>query len=468
MVSTAHIVVCGGGLSGLVAAVSAAESGASVVVLEKGPRIGGSAAISGGLVWTPEPPVEHQEHDLGSTELKNLVRQTLPSAIEWLRASGGDVSGSPMDIVGGWGFSIHPRQVVARLAARLGELGGQIRVGVGMRRITEDGGRVVGVLCDGAARSAELIPADAVVLCTGGFQANPSLVSRYLGVPPENLYLRANPWSTGDGLVSAEALGGALTSGLDGFYGHAMIAAPGSFNQNFFADVSQYQGTVCVAVNLDGRRFADESLGVGEEALNQHLARQPGGIGAYICDDRVSQMMINGGRRQVAAVFERAKAFGGTVIEASDLDGLAEGLKTSGFHRQNLIATIQDFNDACLSDGSRDLSPPRARFREPVIESPFRAVVVKAAITFSAGGLAVDEKMRVLRRSMSSSPMGKFITDVDEVRQFPIPGLLAAGCDVGGIHHGYYMGGLATALTTGRIAGREASYPQSLDVEVKS
>lgn len=452
-----QVIICGGGLSGLVAAVTAAELGASVLVIEKGPRPGGSATLSGGLVWTPEPPAEYATNDVGSTALKDIVRRSLPDAVEWLRSHGADVSESRMDFGGGTGYTIDPKQVIRRLAAVLEGLGGRIRVGVALSELLEDAGRVTGVLCHDGSGDAEKVPADAVVLCTGGFQANPSLVSRYIGVPPENVYLRANPWSTGDGMAAAEGVGGALTASLDGFYGHAMIAPPGSFTQDYFADVSQYQGSVCVAINLGGRRFADESLAVGEEGLNQRLARQPGGIGAYICDDRVGQMMINGGRRKVSAIFERARAFGGSVVEAETLEELAEGLHAYGFHRQNLLATIRDFNAACMSDGELDLAPPRTRSREPVVESPFRAVVVKAAITFSVGGLAVDEQMRVLRRSMSSSPMAEFITEVDEFRQSPIPGLLAAGCDVGGIHHGYYLGGLATALTTGRVAGGVAA-----------
>ncbi len=43
------------------------------------------------------------------------------------------------------------------------------------------------------------------------------------------------------------------------------------------------------------------------------------------------------------------------------------------------------------------------------------------------------------------------------MRPNPIPNLYAAGCDVGNISSIGYIGGLATALTTGRRAGRGAA-----------
>ena len=47
------VLIIGAGASGLTAALAAHEEGASVMVLEKGAQLGGSAAISGGIVWMP-------------------------------------------------------------------------------------------------------------------------------------------------------------------------------------------------------------------------------------------------------------------------------------------------------------------------------------------------------------------------------------------------------------------------------
>lgn len=50
------VVVLGSGAAGLVAALAAAEAGATVGVYEKADRVGGTAAISGGSVWIPDNP----------------------------------------------------------------------------------------------------------------------------------------------------------------------------------------------------------------------------------------------------------------------------------------------------------------------------------------------------------------------------------------------------------------------------
>ena len=74
-----------------------------------------------------------------------------------------------------------------------------------------------------------------------------------------------------------------------------------------------------------------------------------------------------------------------------------------------------------------------------LVEPPFLAVRVYAAVTHTIGGLRIDERARVL--------------DVDGR---PVPGLYAAGADAGGIFTGGYGSGLAAALVYGRIAAESA------------
>ncbi|MCD6078040.1 MAG: Fumarate reductase/succinate dehydrogenase flavoprotein-like protein, partial [Ramlibacter sp.] len=78
-------------------------------------------------------------------------------------------------------------------------------------------------------------------------------------------------------------------------------------------------------------------------------------------------------------------------------------------------------------------------------------------ITFTCGGLAVDLDMRVLRRSASVTMLPLVRAPADELQATPVPRLFAAGCDVGGISGWSYMGGLAQALVTGRVAGASAA-----------
>ncbi len=55
--STVDLVIVGSGGGGMVAALTAADAGASALVLEKQERVGGSTAMSGGIVWVPDNPV---------------------------------------------------------------------------------------------------------------------------------------------------------------------------------------------------------------------------------------------------------------------------------------------------------------------------------------------------------------------------------------------------------------------------
>ena len=74
-----------------------------------------------------------------------------------------------------------------------------------------------------------------------------------------------------------------------------------------------------------------------------------------------------------------------------------------------------------------------------LVEPPFVAVRVYAAVTHTIGGLRIDDRARVLAED------GR-----------PVPGLHAAGADAGGIFTGGYGSGLAAALVYGRIAAETA------------
>lgn len=50
------VLIIGAGAAGLTAALAAHDSGAKVTIIEKGDKLGGTAAISGGIVWVPNNP----------------------------------------------------------------------------------------------------------------------------------------------------------------------------------------------------------------------------------------------------------------------------------------------------------------------------------------------------------------------------------------------------------------------------
>ena len=78
----------------------------------------------------------------------------------------------------------------------------------------------------------------------------------------------------------------------------------------------------------------------------------------------------------------------------------------------------------------------------PLATPPFFAFPVTGGITFTLGGLKVDERMRVV-----------------DTESRAIPGLYAAGEMIGGIFYDNYPGGasLLRSLVFGRLAGSAAA-----------
>ena len=127
------------------------------------------------------------------------------------------------------------------------------------------------------------------------------------------------------------------------------------------------------------------------------------------------------------------------MLEAETLEGLADEIYSACGNGWRTAETVEQFN-RLVSVSPERLPVPRAQRRQPVEESPFVAVPVTPAVTFTEGGLRIDSSARVLDRS------GR-----------PIDGLYAAGGDGGGVYHERYPGGLSLLLVFGRVAGETAA-----------
>src|SRR4051794_29463316 len=92
-------------MAGLSAGAWAAQQGASVVVVEKAPATGGSAAMSGGMLWTTTSPEVMAMHRGGRPELAAVVLEEYPAALAWLRALAIEMT-EPMDVLSGRGYAI--------------------------------------------------------------------------------------------------------------------------------------------------------------------------------------------------------------------------------------------------------------------------------------------------------------------------------------------------------------------------
>lgn len=244
---------------------------------------------------------------------------------------------------------------------------------------------------DVALESAAIDGSERTILCTGGFAASSELVMRYVA-PAGALRLRANPWSAGDGLLHAAERGAALTAGLDEFYGRNMPDA--AWDETQLVALSQLYGRYARIFDEDGVEFfAADDVSWSETNVVQATARRPGARAYYLLAADALRERVRG--RTVAEMVEAAPA------------------------------------EARVSLADLPFTPP---------DGVAAAVRVVASITHTIGGLAVDERARVLHADGSA-----------------IPGLWAAGVDAGGVATGGYASGLAQALVLGLVAAEDAA-----------
>jgi len=433
-----RLLVAGGGLAGLVAAARALELGASVTVLEKGDRPGGSFVYSSGYIWSyRDLPTFRREAPGGDPDLQALVLGRLEEALSWLEASGGVIlsreTGNPLT----FGARFDPEPTAAALAGRVEKAGGQLLLRRALRRLlTAEDGRVRGAVVEGEGGRDEAA-ADAVILATGGFAANPELVRRHILRGPGRLLLRAHPWSAGEGFLAALAAGARPGPGLDEFYGRNLPAPPARFGPKLFVEVSQLYGRHAVAVNLRGERYADEGADWSETALVRATALQPRQRAWYLLDAAALRRRVR--ERSVGEMVGAARRVGGTVLRAGSLEELARRLGERGVPAERLLRTLREYNAAAEAGRAGELRPPRSGEAPVLGEPPFAAVEVAAAITHTIGGLAVDAGCRVLREGGE-----------------PVGGLYAAGVEAGGLSAGGYASGLAAALVLGMRSAETA------------
>lgn len=458
-----RVVVIGGGLAGMVAAARATELGLKAVVLEAGSDADYicNSRMTGGIFHVAMnnilvEPEEARANILVATgghsdgRLVDALAGNARRAVDWLRSQGirfirggptpefSTVLAPPMLQQFGLHWRGRGGDVLLRtLAERMAAGGGKIVRGARASSLRMANRRCVGVEaeCDGRLTTFD---ADAVVIADGGFQANPDLVGEHISPAPDKVLQRNAKTGRGDGLRMAAEIGAKLV-GLSGFYGH-VLHRDAMFNDRLWphpmVDSMAASGMI---VGNDGCRFTDE--GLGGVSIANAIARLLDPLSTVvICDDAAWQGPAKAAVLAPNPNLSRAGAF---VTTASDISGLAE---TMGLPSATLVATVGAYNKA-FADGSLDrLEPPRSSGRWPassIIQPPFHAVPVCAGMTYTMGGIAIDDRARVI--------------DSDGL---PIPGLYAAGATTGGLEGGPltgYTGGLSKASTFGLLAAEAAA-----------
>jgi succinate dehydrogenase/fumarate reductase flavoprotein subunit len=435
------LLVAGAGMGGMAAAARAAQLGARVTVVEKGPQLGGSAVLSGGYLWTAESYELLREYNpLGDPGLGRVLIDEFAAATEWARGTGAWFSEPMRGNLGyGHGARFDVYDFIARCAAIVESAGGSIVLSCQLRELIAGPDGVTGALVTDRDGETE-IRAGAVVLATGGWQGSPLLREKYLGRGAGALRLRANPYSTGDALEAALAVGAGTTERMDPFYGHLVAHPIEHFEPGDYLRLSQIWCYYGVLLDLTGRRFTDESIGY--HTCAQDLLGRPGARGLLVADEELRRQYIapplNTGLEAIDRLAE-ARGEGAHVVSAPTIEELAASVAGWGYDEANVIRALRDYNGAIGAGTEPPDGVARKRYRISLTTGPFHAMEVTPAITFSHGGLRSDEHARVLNADGQ-----------------PIPGLYAVGSDAAGAFCRGYAGGLANAAVFGLRAAADA------------
>jgi fumarate reductase flavoprotein subunit len=433
----ADAIVVGAGAGGLMGALAAAHLGVNVLLLEKDLDAESNLLVSGGLFPGAGTRFQRQAGIEDSAEV--FARDVRTKA-------GGSANEAIVDVVASRsadavhflsekvGLPIHllsnivaPGHSVARLHATPSESGRELHAMLRQAAARHarirmvDGMQVTGLVKD--HQHFKILPemqrAPCVLLATGGFAENRALLEEFIPAMAGALHIGGGP-NDGCAIVWARQLGAGVAL-MDGYQGQGHVN-PQTRTRLGMA----LPGLGAFMVNADGRRFVREDIGPSD--LAALVLAQPGGMALEVFDQRIHDVAMRQGPYRDAWN-------AGTILVAQDPAALARLAKIDS---ESFSRTLEAFAEMARTGGGDPLG--RSKFGPP-LAPPLHAAWVTGALAHTQGGLAVDQRARVLR-----------------VDGTPIEGLFAAGGAAAGMAgrggEGYLPGnGLAQSFGLGLIAG---------------
>jgi len=418
------VAVVGGGTAALCAALAARRKGANVVLLDRAPpdQRGGNTRHSRNLRimhGAPSPlfPDSYDEADFTADLTKAaegaetealaqiLIRQSA-TAPDWLAAQG--VMFQTI-ACGGLPWSRKTAFFLGGGKAMINTLyATATRLGIAIRHHS----RVTGLSPDGlvtlhdADETERTIRAKAVIVASGGYQANPDWLAEQWGADAAALVVRGTPFAAGEPLRALFDLGAAPVGTPGACH---LVAVDGRLGEADGGIVTRVDGLAHgLAIDRDGHRFEDETAITGPTRYAQwgrRVAALPGAIAHAVWD-------ADGIGRTPPAILEP--------IRADSLEALAA-----------LLDVPLGALSAAAAESGR------------VSRAPFFTVPIRPGITFTCYGVKIDARARVLTED--GQPLGCLYA----------AGMIMAPNVIG---TGYLAGAALTiGVVFGRIAGEEAA-----------
>lgn len=500
----ADLVILGGGASGLVAAVRAAEAapGKRIVVLEKAAKTGGNAWYANNFMvhnskWQQEcgvrdtcPELIEYYYDMFGDKIDHdLIRKSVRATgefFDWLEAMDKEEVRDVFKVTPGHVFfflnmdlevpTFYKRRfynlkcrdasagpgaagsyVIRQMRKRCVELGISIHTSCKAERLELDSqGHFSSVVASDPGGITK-VNARYCIMATGGWTQNDALIRQLKPMffegseTNEPIHRFAVPTVTGDVIPLGESVGACID------YENMWMNVFGPVHHPFsYSFVRMGMFPENLYVNMDGKRFFNESDFFTSGAV---IHNQPGRVVYDIVDSETLKLLMN--RLVEAARHPKAQDFvyeswvfedyekdladeletGTAIFKADSLEELAG---KCGINPDTFCKTIQDYNSYCRSGEDPEFGKAPNTMR-PIVKGPFYAFFNKMATDGSFGGALINADYQVLNRD----------------RQI-IPGLYATGDNAGGWgicekeegdHRKFILSELTWALTSGFNAG---------------
>ncbi len=442
------VVVIGGGISGLSAALQAAQDGLTCALIEKEPRTGGSSAFAEGHAafesdeqkkrgihvgkveaydryldyshWRADPAIVSRFVENAATSIVKL-REELGVVYDDVQITAPDQPGELRTWHLPEGEIAHVIELQEAEARRRGV---DIFLGTPAKQILMKDGRVAGIVATDSEGNEVRLGAKAIVVATGGYAASPEMLDKYSKYNVGSKMINVGgPGNSGDGINMLLEVGAVTNRNIG-----TLLLFP------FMRDKAIVSETNCAGfqpylwVDKFGRRFTDEVAGLNFGHAGDIVAGLPDAMyWAILGQEQITKLAEVGNDVGLGIYINNYAKLPGlpAEIEADAADGsrtnvfgaatIEELAGKIGVDPAVLEAEVREYNGYCQAglDGKFHKPP---KYLIPVAEGPFYAVKMETGIMISMGAMKTDDHWRA----------------VDQNEQ-PIPGLYVVGCDAGGL-----------------------------------
>ena len=421
------VVVVGAGGAGYAAALTVAEAGKKVVLLEKLGITGGDTILSGGAMAVPgnwfqvkegiDDSVEKMAEDMivggdnvGDPELVNVICQGAYNAMEWLIFEGGVAWQPYQRFFGGHSVSrslIPEGNEGSGIVCKLDKRAEALKTLTVCRNtkadelVTDASGAVVGLKATNTATGETYdFTSKAVILAAGGFGSNVEMRMKYNPEMDEKILSTDSVGATGDGHLMAEKIGANL---IDMQYIQTYPTCDTQTGALLYVGNMRLENRA-ICINKEGDRFVEEME--RRDVISNAIKEQTDGIGYMI----FNQEGLDATDIATVSAAEMDGLFGRNQLVKGET--IAEACEPFGIDAAELEKTVETWNGYC-----KDGADPDFNYRatlNPIEGGPYYILAYKPSVHYTMGGLHINPDAQVL--------------DNDGA---PIPGLFAAGEQAG-------------------------------------